>query len=113
MLLFSVILVLLYSLISLSRSIRPRLSLTLRFQMEKEFLEWLEGNGITSTTSAILVKEDIVTKDIFYSLGHDHFNVLSKRLKIGQHAVLVKMWENVSGNFFSRPHPLLLYQPKR
>ena len=43
---------------------------------------------------------------IFYSLGHDHFNALSKRLKIGQHAVLVKMWENVSGNFFSRPHPL-------
>ena len=106
MLLFSVILVLLYSLISLSRSIRPRLSLTLRFQMEKEFLEWLEGNGITSTTSAILIEEDIATKDIFYSLGHDHFNALSKRLKIGQHAVLVKMWENVSGNFFSRPHPL-------
>ena len=69
----------------------------------EEFLEWLEGNGITS---AILVEEDIVTKDIFYSLGHNHFNALSKRLKIGQHAVLVKMWENVSGNFISRPHPL-------
>ena len=82
-LLFSVILVLLYSLISLSRSIRPRLSLTLRFQME-EFLEWLEGNGITSTTSAILVEEDIVTKDIFFLWG----TIISM---IGQHAVCGRM----------------------
>ena len=54
-----------FDLLSSVISVSLDLSQAHTFQME-EFLEWLEGNGITSTTSAILVEEHSNERTFFW-----------------------------------------------
>ena len=48
---------------------------------------------------AVLESEMIVTKEIFFSLGDSHFQHKLPKLKVGQHALLLNIWQKVSFGF--------------
>ena len=60
--------------------------------MEQDFLASLRGVGITSVTSDILKEEYIFNFDVFASLEEEHFTALRTKIKIGQHALLLRLW---------------------
>ena len=60
--------------------------------MERNFLSLLHSAGVSSTTLDVLKDEHILTLDIFVSLEEEHFTALSQKIKIGQHALLLRLW---------------------
>uniref|UniRef100_A0A1X7TJS8 SAM domain-containing protein n=1 Tax=Amphimedon queenslandica TaxID=400682 RepID=A0A1X7TJS8_AMPQE len=77
--------------------------------MEKAFHDLLLEANISITTIEILKDEQIkdeqiLTLDTFLSLELDHFTSLNKRIKIGQHALLLRLWHKTSGAM-ERPIP--------
>ena len=67
----------------------------MEFSSDVNLFEQLQSGGITPDTCDILKEEQILTPDIFFSLGQEHFAALSKRVKIGQHVLLLKIWDKV------------------
>ena len=57
--------------------------------------------GVSRETKQVLVDEGIVSKFIFWSLREEHFERLLSKLKVGQHAILLKIWDRFS-NWRSR-----------
>ena len=59
--------------------------------MESDLECYLKSAGVTNNTLAILQSEYITTKEV--SLNDDHFmKLLSLGIKVGQHALLLKIW---------------------
>ena len=63
--------------------------------METNFKSYLSKAGLSEAAIAVLEEEVVVTFVIFQSLREEHFERLLPRLKVGQHALLLKMWEEV------------------
>ena len=66
----------------------------MEFSSDVNLFEQLQSGDITPDTCDILKEEQILTPDIFFSLGQEHFAALSKRVKIG-HVLLLKIWDKV------------------
>ena len=64
--------------------------------METNFKSYLSKAGLSEAVIAVLEEEVVVTFVIFQSLREEHFERLLPRLKAGQHALLLKMWESMS-----------------
>ena len=62
--------------------------------MDVKFLKELEGVNLTEETLDVMMDEMILSKGVFLSLQRDHFMKLLPKLKVGQHAVLLKYWED-------------------
>ena len=71
--------------------------------MDSTLEKFLEDSavGVTEETKKVLVDEGIVSKSIFSSLREEHFERLLPKLKVGQHALLLKIWDH-SSNWRSR-----------
>ncbi|XP_019850436.1 PREDICTED: uncharacterized protein LOC109581099 [Amphimedon queenslandica] len=74
--------------------------------MEQDFLTSLKGAGITTVTSDILKEEHILNFDVFASLEEEHFTVLRSKIKIGQHALLLRLWHQRNRMERSSENPL-------
>ena len=60
--------------------------------MEASYLKsYLLKSGITKDTLEVLKQEHITSMDIFTSLSQGHWASLLPKLKIGQHALLMKL----------------------
>ena len=70
--------------------------------MEGSLHDLLVKSGVNSSTIDILESEMIVTKEIFFSLGDSHFQHILPKLKVGQLALLLNIWQKVS--FLVSPH---------
>ena len=64
-------------------------------RMEKTMEEHLRSNLITIGTIEVLEGEEVFSFTTFSSLREQHFDMLSKKISIGQHALLMKIWEEV------------------
>ena len=62
--------------------------------MEKSLQDLLQSSNISITTIETLKEEQILTLETFLSLERDHFSSLRSRIKIGQHALLLRLWHN-------------------
>ena len=61
--------------------------------MEPTFRRFLATCGITDTTQVVLEEESVFNMSVFLSLREEHFERLLPKLKVGQHATLMKAWE--------------------
>ena len=59
--------------------------------MDNSLFKYFISEGVTAETIEELVKEEIVTTDIFLSLKDQHFTRLLPNLTVGQHALIVKL----------------------
>ena len=48
---------------------------------------------VTEDTKQVLVEEGITSKRVFSSLREEHFEKLLPKLKVGQHALLLRIWD--------------------
>ena len=71
------------------------------------FLAEESASGVSEDTKKVLLDEGIVSKAIFSSLREEHFERLLPRLKVGQHALLLKIWDR-QNNWRSRVGHLML-----
>ena len=62
--------------------------------METPFSFMLDTAGVSESTKKILVDQGIVTRSIFSSLREEHFQRLTSKFTLGQHALLLKFWES-------------------
>ena len=53
----------------------------------------LRNEGVSDETIDILVEEEIRTVNVFTSLGEEHFRKLLPKMKVGHHALLIKLWD--------------------
>ena len=67
--------------------------------MEESLHVLLAEFGVNSGTIDVLESEMILTKEIFFSLGDSHFQHILLKLKVGQHALLLNIWQKVSFAF--------------
>ena len=61
--------------------------------MEQKFKSYLSTSGVEPGCLAILEEENILNFTIFTSLREEHFEKLLPLLKVGEHAMLLKLWE--------------------
>ena len=59
--------------------------------MEPMLHELLHSEGSTSETIQVLADEEILSLDVFASLKEDHFRLLLPKLKVGQHALVLRI----------------------
>ena len=59
--------------------------------MDNSLFKYFTSEGVTAETIEELVKEEIVTTEIFLSLKDQHFTRLLPNLKVGQHALIYKL----------------------
>ena len=55
--------------------------------------DFLYKKSINDETIEILEKEMVLSKEIFCVLKEEHFERLLPHVKVGQHALLLKLWE--------------------
>ena len=55
---------------------------------------FLAEEPVSEETKKVLLEEGIVSKTIFLSLREEHFERLLPKLKVGQHALLLKIWDS-------------------
>ena len=55
---------------------------------------FLADSGVSEDTKKVLSEEGIVSKAIFLSLREEHFERLLLKVKVGQHALLLKLWDS-------------------
>lgn len=53
-----------------------------------------KNEGISAATLKVLEEEAINNFKVFNSLKGEHFAELSKKVKLGQHASLQRVWDN-------------------
>ena len=56
----------------------------------------LRSAGVSEEALQVLGDEEILTMTIFSSLREEHFERLLPKLKVGQHALLLKLWDESS-----------------
>ena len=56
----------------------------------------LRSAGVSEEALQVLEDEEILTLAIFSSLREEHFERLLPKLKLGQHALLLKLWDEGS-----------------
>ena len=61
--------------------------------MEKEFVKFLFMEGISSSSVSVLEKEEVMSFNVFSSLTENHTEQLFHKVKLGQHALLQKIWK--------------------
>ena len=66
--------------------------------MDKPFSSLLQTYKISPATADILKDEQILTLETFLSLEEEHFTILAKKLKVGQHALLQRLWHHQKKN---------------
>ena len=54
------------------------------------------ASGVSEETKKVLLDEGIVSQSIFSSLREEHFERLLPKLKVGQHALLLRTWDRQS-----------------
>ena len=52
--------------------------------------------GITEDTLSVLLDEAVISLSIFHSLREEHFEKLLPQMKVGQHVLLLKIWDRHS-----------------
>ena len=62
--------------------------------MEPSFRSYLTAAGVNDSVISVLEDELVVTSVIFSSLRGEHFEKLLPRVKVGQHALLLKVQES-------------------
>ena len=66
--------------------------------MDKPFSSLLQTYKISPATADILKDEQILTLETILSLEEEHFTILAKKLKVGQHALLQCLWHRQRKN---------------
>ena len=61
--------------------------------MDALFIEFLSSVGVTDESISVLEKEAILSKSVYFSLKREHFERLLPFLKVGQHALILSIWE--------------------
>ena len=61
-----------------------------RASMNEKFKTSLKESGITDSTISTLIVQDILSKDILYSLNDEEFKLLQGQLTVGQVCLLTK-----------------------
>ena len=61
--------------------------------MERVLQNRLSVEGITTHTMKVLEEEEIISLRTFSYLKKEHFEALSKKVKLGQHALLQRVWD--------------------
>ena len=62
--------------------------------MEASLKRELASAGIMEGVVSVLEEELILSSTIFYSLREEHFEKLLPRLKVGQRALLLRLWDS-------------------
>ncbi|CAI8030351.1 hypothetical protein GBAR_LOCUS17213 [Geodia barretti] len=65
--------------------------------MEPKFRFVLSTCGITDTSITVLEDVNVSSMTVFVSLREEHFEKLLPRLTVGDHAVLLKLWDSKQG----------------
>ena len=65
-------------------------------ELEAALKTILRSAGISEDTTTVLQEEGVNTLTVFSSLREEHFERLLTKLKVGQHAVLMKLWDRQS-----------------
>ncbi len=66
--------------------------------MEPSFRRCLDRAGVNDEAISVLEEELVVSSAIFSSLRDEHFEKLIPKLKVGQHALLLKVWESYNSS---------------
>lgn len=61
--------------------------------MDASLQSLLISSGITEDSLSVLEDEGIVSLAILTSLREEHFEKLLPNLKVGQHALMMKIWD--------------------
>ena len=61
--------------------------------MDIQFNSYLDTAGVTAETKKVLLEQGIVSKMVFSSLREEHFERLLPSVTLGQHALLLKVWD--------------------
>ena len=61
--------------------------------MEAKFRVFLAAAGISDAAISVLEEELILTSVVFGSLREEHFEKLLPKMKVGEHAALLKLWD--------------------
>ena len=59
--------------------------------MDNSLFKYFISEGVTSETIESLIAEEVLTTEIFLALKEQHFEKLLPNLKVGQHALLLKL----------------------
>ena len=65
--------------------------------MDSFFRQHLKEKGVGDQAITALLREEICDMDTFVMLRESHFVKLNERLSLGQHALLLKIWEEGGG----------------
>ena len=63
--------------------------------MDSTLTDCLKKGAINEQTIGVLEEEMVRTMETFILLKEEHFERLLPRLKVGQHAQLLKLWEEM------------------
>ena len=62
--------------------------------MDSSFKHHLKGKGVSDQTITTLLNEEVHDIDTFLLLKESHFAKLGETLSLGQHALLIRIWED-------------------
>ena len=62
--------------------------------MDSALKSLLNSAKISEETCVLLEEEGVIFLDVFSSLREEHFERLLPKLKVGQHALLMKLWDS-------------------
>ena len=65
--------------------------------MDSSFKQILQEKGVGDQAITTLLREEICDMETFMMLKESHFAKLNERLSLGQHALLLKIWEEGLG----------------
>ena len=65
--------------------------------MDGSFRQLLKDKGVGDQSITALLREEICDMETFVTLRESHFAKLDERLSLGQHALLLKIWEESVG----------------
>ena len=61
--------------------------------MDASLQSLLKSSGISEDSISVLEEEGVVSLAILTSLREEHFEKLLPNLKVGQHALIMKIWD--------------------
>ena len=64
--------------------------------MEANFKSYLRLSGVSEAAIAVLEEELVLNSVVFSCLREEHFERLLPKLKVGDHAALLKVWDKSS-----------------
>ena len=62
--------------------------------METNFKSYLQSSGVSEAAIAVLEDELVLNMGVFTSLREEHFENLLPKLKVGEHAALLRVFES-------------------